>query len=186
MAESFISTYHNAMNAVYYGQSISSSAYPATVGASGGRSLPTTSCLLYSADGAPNYSSLLQIAVLKDSLTAGSGATTIRLVGYSKAVFGLPSDTVFVPNILAEFTLTATTGTEVELNFGSAGAYYAFSGMSQTSGTPAANIFSPVTNAATNTDPAFAVVDTMGAQYVYAQIKSAATTMAPVILWKQF
>jgi hypothetical protein len=76
-----------------------------------------------------------------------------------------------MPTVLADFTLTFTSGTVPNYTLDVANTR-TFSGITQVAGTPAANLYSP---AGANVEPAYAMVDVAGASYVTAQFKASGT-----------
>jgi hypothetical protein len=82
----------------------------------------------------------------------------------------------YMPTVLADFTLTFTSGTVPNYTMDGALNTRTFSGITQVSGTPAANLYSPATALGSNVEPAYAMVDIAGASYVTAQFKASAAT----------
>ena len=82
----------------------------------------------------------------------------------------------YMPTVLADFTLTFTSGTVPNYTMDGALNTRTFSSITQVSGTPAANLYSPATAAGANVEPAYAMVDIAGASYVTAQFKASAAT----------
>lgn len=81
----------------------------------------------------------------------------------------------YMPTVLADFTLTFTSGTVPNYTMDGALNTRTFSGITQVSGTPAANLYSPATASGSNVEPAYAMVDVAGASYVTAQFKASGT-----------
>ena len=79
----------------------------------------------------------------------------------------------FMPTVLADFTLTFTSGTVPNYPMDGVLNTRTFSGITQVAGTPAANLYSP---AGANVEPAYAMVDVAGASYVTAQFKANTAT----------
>jgi hypothetical protein len=77
--------------------------------------------------------------------------------------------------VLADFTLGFTSGTVPNYTIDGTANTRTFSNITQGAGTPAANLYSPYTAAAANVEPAYALIDLAGAQYVTAQFKSSGT-----------
>lgn len=100
--------------------------------------------------------------------------TSARLLHWSKG----PSTAGDVWNVfvLAEFTLTYSTGTVASVTINGTLMYY-FSGIVQVSGTVAANLYSPATAAETNTEPCAAVFDPYGPGILTFQVKGSAGSM---------
>ena len=82
----------------------------------------------------------------------------------------------YMPTVLADFTLGFTSGTVPNYTMDGALNTRTFSSITQVSGTPAANLYSPATAAGANVEPAYAMVDVAGASYVTAQFKASAAT----------
>ena len=82
----------------------------------------------------------------------------------------------YMPTVLADFTLTFTSGTVPNYTMDGALNTRTFSGITQVAGTPAANLYSPVTALGSAVEPAYAMVDIAGASYVTAQFKASAAT----------
>jgi hypothetical protein len=82
----------------------------------------------------------------------------------------------YMPTVLADFTLGFTSGTVPNYPMDGALNTRTFSSITQVSGTPAANLYSPATAAGANVEPAYAMVDVAGASYVTAQFKASAAT----------
>ena len=81
----------------------------------------------------------------------------------------------YMPTVLADFTLTFTSGTVPNYTMDGALNTRTFSGITQVSGTPAANLYSPATAAGANVEPAYAMIDLAGSSYVTAQFKASGT-----------
>ena len=81
----------------------------------------------------------------------------------------------YMPTVLADFTLGFTSGTVPNYTMDGALNTRTFSSITQVSGTPAANLYSPATASGSNVEPAYAMVDIAGASYVTAQFKSSGT-----------
>jgi hypothetical protein len=98
----------------------------------------------------------------------------MRLLGWRKYLDAAGTSFWFMPTVLADFTLTFTSGTVPNYTLDVANTR-TFSGITQVGGTPAANLYSPATAAGANVEPAYAMVDVAGASYVTAQFKSSGT-----------
>lgn len=81
----------------------------------------------------------------------------------------------YVPTVLADLTLTFTSGTVPNYTIDGTANHRTFSGITQVAGTPSGNLYSPALAAASNVEPAAALIDLAGAQYVTAQFKSSGT-----------
>jgi hypothetical protein len=105
---------------------------------------------------------------------AGTGSTTYAVTTTSSATI---SQTLYVPNVLAELTLAynGTAGSIPQADFDGARRFF-FSSVAASSGVPTVNTYSPGTAAAAGTGPAFAMIDTVGSQFVTLQFKSNTTT----------
>ena len=80
-----------------------------------------------------------------------------------------------MPTVLADFTLGFTSGTVPNYTMDGALNTRTFSSITQVSGTPAANLYSPATASGSNVEPAYAMIDLAGSSYVTAQFKSSGT-----------
>jgi hypothetical protein len=105
---------------------------------------------------------------------AGTAATTYAVTTTSSSTI---SQTLYVPNVLAELTLAynGTAGSIPQADFDGARRFF-FSSVAASSGVPTVNTYSPGTAAAAGTGPAFAMIDTVGSQFVTIQFKSSTTT----------
>lgn len=81
----------------------------------------------------------------------------------------------YVPTVLADLTLTFTSGTVPNYTIDGTANHRTFSGITQGAGTPAGYLYSPATASASNVEPAYAVIDATGASYVTAQFRSSGT-----------
>lgn len=105
---------------------------------------------------------------------AGTGSTTYSVTTTSSSTI---SQTLYVPTVLAELTLAynATALSIPQADFDGARRFF-FSSVAASSGVPTVNTYSPGTAAAAGTGPAFAMIDTVGSQFVTLQFKSNTTT----------
>jgi hypothetical protein len=118
--------------------------------------------------------SLLRIMPYASSTSIGS-ATGVRVVGYTGEVNSADGLTYWLPTVLADFNLTFTSGTVPTYSLDSA-TQRPFAVIAQVAGTPAANLYSPGTAAASNVEVASAMVDIAGHQLVQVQFKAASGT----------
>jgi hypothetical protein len=104
------------------------------------------------------------------SVTGGS-SIGMRLVGWAIRVDSSTGNDTYVPFVLGDFTLTfATTPATWTID---GATQRPFSAVTQVTGTPAANLYSPGGGA--NTEAATVLVDLSGCQLVTAQFKSSGT-----------
>lgn len=118
--------------------------------------------------------SLLYVMPFLVSATSAQTSIGMRLLGWRKYLDAAGTSFWYMPTVLADFTLTFTSGTVPNYTIDVANTR-TFSGITQVSGTPAANLYSPATAVASNVEPAYAMVDVAGASYVTAQFKSSGT-----------
>lgn len=118
--------------------------------------------------------SLLYVMPFLVSATTAQTSIGMRLLGWRKYLDAAGTSFWYMPTVLADFTLTFTSGTVPNYTIDVANTR-TFSGITQVSGTPAANLYSPATAVASNVEPAYAMVDVAGASYVTAQFKSSGT-----------
>lgn len=118
--------------------------------------------------------SLLYVMPFLVSATTAQTSIGMRLLGWRKYLDVAGTSFWFMPTVLADFTLTFTSGTVPNYTLDVANTR-TFSGITQVAGTPAANLYSPATAVASNVEPAYAMVDVAGASYVTAQFKSSGT-----------
>lgn len=115
-------------------------------------------------------------------MSANSGTTIgVRFIGWNGYVQDAGT-TLWVPNILADFTLLFTSGTVPSITIDGA-TMYLFAGITQGLGTPSANLYSPRTNTASFVEPCAALLDAAGSQIVTVQMKESAGTATGGILW---
>jgi hypothetical protein len=118
--------------------------------------------------------SLLYVMPFLVSATTAQTSIGMRLLGWRKYLDAAGTSFWYMPTVLADFTLTFTSGTVPNYTLDVANTR-TFSGITQVAGTPAANLYSPATAAGANVEPAYAMVDVAGASYVTAQFKSSGT-----------
>jgi hypothetical protein len=118
--------------------------------------------------------SLLYVMPFLVSATTAQTSIGMRLLGWRKYLDVAGTSFWFMPTVLADFTLTFTSGTVPNYTIDVANTR-TFSGITQVSGTPAANLYSPATAAGSNVEPAYAMVDVAGSSYVTAQFKASGT-----------
>ena len=119
--------------------------------------------------------SLLYVMPFLISATTAQTGIGMRIIGWRKYLEAAGSTFWYVPTVLADFTLTFTTGTVPNYTIDGTANTRTFSAITQGAGTPSGNLYSPATAAATNVEPAFALIDLAGSQYVTAQFKSSGT-----------
>jgi hypothetical protein len=118
--------------------------------------------------------SLLYVMPFLVSATTAQTSIGMRLLGWRKYLDAAGTSFWYMLTVLADFTLTFTSGTVPNYTLDVANTR-TFSGITQVGGTPAANLYSPATAAGANVEPAYAMVDVAGASYVTAQFKSSGT-----------
>jgi len=118
--------------------------------------------------------SLLYVMPFLVSATSAQTSIGMRLLGWRKYLDAAGTSFWYMPTVLADFTLGFTSGTVPNYTIDVANTR-TFSSITQVSGTPAANLYSPATAAGANVEPAYAMVDVAGASYVTAQFKSSGT-----------
>ena len=118
--------------------------------------------------------SLLYVMPFLVSATSAQTTIGMRLLGWRKYLDAAGTSFWYLPTVLADFTLGFTSGTVPNYTIDVANTR-TFSSITQVSGTPAANLYSPATAVASNVEPAYAMVDVAGASYVTAQFKSSGT-----------
>lgn len=117
----------------------------------------------------PNFLHLFPFHSANNATSVG-----MRVVGWRRYFQSTDGSVLWVPSILADFTLTYSTGTVPSATV-DGGTVYLFSAITQTAGQPAANLYSPATAAATSTEEASVLVDTIGHQAITVQFKSSGT-----------
>lgn len=119
--------------------------------------------------------SLLYVMPFLVSATTAQTGIGMRLIGWRKYLQTTDSTFWYLPTVLADFTLGFTSGTVPNYTIDGTANTRTFSSITQVAGTPAGNLYSPATAAAANVEPAFALIDLAGSQYVTAQFKSSGT-----------
>ena len=169
-----ITTPQNNFRRIYVNTSPTSYAAPFSVLT---QTAPATN-LLFDATSASvngqNPSLLFVMPFLVASTTAQTGIG-IRLLGWRKYLQATDSTFWYLPTVLADFTLGFTTGTVPNYTIEGIADTRTFSNITQVAGTPSAYLFSPATAAATNVEPAYAMLDITGSQFVTVQFKSSGT-----------
>lgn len=117
---------------------------------------PTTNVLYESSLDHPTLVRLMPFTGTSTNTTGG-----IRVVGWSMYMDGANED--WVPTVLADISLTRTSGTTVK-NAVSGTDFYPYAGGAVTTGTPAPNLYA-LGNTSTN-PPASVVVDALGSQLI--------------------
>ena len=133
----------------------------------------TTSQTFLIPSSAGDKPSLLRIAPFCGSSSAPTSGTFtaagVRVVGWSVYTQAGGTD-IYVPTVLADLSLTLGS-TVPTLTVDSVAQYY-FNTVTVGSGVPTVNVYSPGTAAASNQNPAVAVIDTIGHRYVTLQFKA--------------
>ena len=165
----FLSTPQPNYGKVEMAATISTNAYDNAVPTTTAPSSTGQTLLLYSPSNEdPN---LLQITPYSQSSSAGS--PTVRVIGWKSYVQS--ASTLYVPTLLADLTLAYSTATSAATIDGNS--RFFFHSITAASGVPTVNLYSPGTAAAaSSTPPAFAVIDTIGSQFVTIQFKSSTTS----------
>lgn len=132
---------------------------------------PTSGVVIDQVSLAQENPSLLRILPYANATAIGA-ATGVRVIGWTIESDSATGNDTYVPAVLADFTLTFSTGTVPTWTIDGA-TQRPFALMQQVSGTPFANVYSPGTAAATNVEPAHALVDTIGCQMVTVQFRAA-------------
>ncbi len=133
----------------------------------------TTSQTVLLATNLGDKPSLLRILPFHSSNAATS--VGVRVVGWT-SVPSTGGVLVYFPTVLADITLGYTTGTVPSISL-NGNTEFTFSSATVGAGVPTVNLYSPATAAATNVQPASAVIDCMGHQYITFQFKSSTGTM---------
>jgi hypothetical protein len=118
--------------------------------------------------------SLLYVMPFLVSATTAQTSIGMRVLGWKKYLDAAGTSFWYMPTVLADFTLGFTSGTVPNYTIDVANTR-TFSSITQVSGTPAANLYSPATAVASNVEPAYAMIDLAGSSYVTAQFKSSGT-----------
>lgn len=121
---------------------------------------------------ATNGSTTFRLSATPGGAAVTTTAGTPTGVTYTRAD---ASSFWYVPTVLADLTLTFTSGTVPNYTIDGTANHRTFSGIVQGAGTPSGNLYSPATAAAANVEPGYAMIDLAGAQYVTAQFKSSGT-----------
>ena len=119
--------------------------------------------------------SLLYVMPFLVSATTAQTGIGMRLLGWRKYLQTTDNTFWYLPTVLADLTLTFTSGTVPNYTIDGTANTRTFSGITQVAGTPAGNIYSPATAAGSNVEPAYAMIDLAGSQFVTAQFKSSGT-----------
>ena len=123
-----------------------------------------------------NPSLLYVMPYMINSGTPSNTGIGMRLLGWRKYLDAAGTSFWYLPTVLADFTLGFTSPASSTSNYTiDVANTRPFSSITQVSGTPAANLYSPATAVASNVEPAYAMVDVAGASYVTAQFKSSGT-----------
>lgn len=118
--------------------------------------------------------SLLYVMPFLVSATSAQTSIGMRVLGWKKYLDAAGTSFWYMPTVLADFTLGFTSGTVPNYTIDVANTR-TFSSITQVSGTPAANLYSPATASGSNVEPAYAMIDLAGSSYVTAQFKSSGT-----------
>jgi hypothetical protein len=116
--------------------------------------------------------SLLYVMPFLVSATTAQTGIGMRIIGWRKYLEAAGTTFWYVPTVLADLTLTFTSGTVPSYTIDSVANTRTFSGITQNLGTPAGYLYSPATASPSNVEPAFALIDIAGCSYVTAQFKS--------------
>ena len=171
MAQAFISTGQNAFRKV---QTTSVPSAYAAAGAVLTTTKPSTGVLIdWSANVDTNRNASLLRIFPYSSINNGT-SVGLRILGWTTYLEAAGVNRWYVPTVLADITLNYTTGTVPSYSVDAA-TIYTFSGMTQVTGTPTANLYTPYTAATANVEPCSALIDTIGCQMVTVQFKSSAT-----------
>ena len=160
LSTSFISTGHPDLNRLALA---SASASYASIAPTATK--PSTGIIL---DNSLDFPSLLRVIPFCDSSTVRTGVG-MRVVGWNRLV--LASGQYWFSSVLADFTLTYTSVAVPNISIDTVGHFF-YSGVTQVSGTPTANLYSPATAAGTNVEVASVLVDCVGSALVQLQFKA--------------
>ena len=119
--------------------------------------------------------SLLFVMPFLVSATTAQTGIGMRVLGWRRYLESSTGDFWNIPTVLADLTLTFTSGTVPNYTIDAVADTRTFSGIVQIGGTPAGYLYSPATAAGANVEPAAAIVDITGAQIVTVQFKSSGT-----------
>jgi hypothetical protein len=157
----------NANPTLVVGQTLTIAGTYGGTGSITGYSNPTTYYII-----ATNGSSTFQLSATSGGSAIVTTAGTPTGLTYTRSSV---SSFWYVPTVVADLTLTFTSGTVPNYTIDGTANHRTFSGITQVSGTPSGNLYSPATAATSNVEPAYAMIDLAGAQYVTAQFKSSGT-----------
>lgn len=157
----------NANPTLVVGQTVTIAGTYGGTGSITGYTNPTTYYVI-----ATNGSTTFQLSTTSGGAAVVTTAGTPTGLTYTRS--GV-SSFWYAPTVLADLTLTFTSGTVPNYSIDGTSNYRTFSGITQVSGTPSGNLYSPATAAGSNVEPAYAMIDLAGAQYVTAQFKSSGT-----------
>lgn len=168
MADATITTYQRNLS------NVSVASVPATYATIAPTTTKPTSGVLVdfrtvSGNGAPS----LMRAIPYASATGGT-SVGMRFVGWSIRVDSSTGNETYVPHVLADFSLSFTSGTVPTWSIDGA-TQRPYNTVTQLGGTPAANLYSPGTAAAANVEPAAVLLDMAGCQLVTVQFRSSGT-----------
>lgn len=149
----------------------SSSTYDAAVPTATAPSTTSQTALLVTNLG--DKPSLLRLLPFHSSNAATS--VGVRVVGWT-SVPSTGGTTLYFPTVLADLTLGYTSGSVPSISL-NGNTEYTFSSATVGAGVPTVNLYSPATAALTNIQPASAVIDCVGHQYITLQFKSSTGTM---------
>ncbi len=159
--------------------------FEASYGVGLGVSLASTtrpvSGVLYDIASSNELTSLIKFVPFMD---ANSGTSIgVRFLGWNGYVQSAGT-TLWMPNVLADFTLLFTSGTVPSVSIDGTTMYLP-NGITQVAGTPAANLYSPRTAAAANVEPCAAIFDAGGSEIVTVQFKESGGSILGGILWSE-
>jgi hypothetical protein len=176
MGSTIIATQQRGYNKV-------STAFPASYATGAGVSTASTTRpatqVVY--DTASN-NELISLIKFTPFMSANSGSTIgVRFLGWN-AYTQADGTSLWIPNVLADFTLLFTSGTVPSASVDGT-TFYLFSGITQNAATPTANLYSPRTNTSSFVEPCAALFDVAGSQIVTVQTKESAGTATGGIMW---
>lgn len=119
--------------------------------------------------------SLLHVMPFLVSATTAQTGIGMRVIGWRKYLEAAGSTFWYVPTVLADLTLTFTSGAVPSYTIDGVANTRTFSSITQNLGTPAGYLYSPATASPSNVEPASAIVDITGSSYVTVQFKSSGT-----------
>lgn len=119
--------------------------------------------------------SLLYVMPFLVSATTAQTGIGMRVLGWRKYLEASTGDFWHIPTVLADLTLTFTSGSVPNYTIDAVANTRTFSGIVQVGGTPSGNLYSPATAAGGNVEPAAAMIDLAGSQIVTVQFKSSGT-----------